>query len=96
MAKGYLAKSKSQAASIIEELRGRNNLFKSVGTVRNYQQSLTTCCEYFKVLKLGILPELTPKEAIKYLNLRTIEVGQSQLNMDRQAIQIMMQNVTIK
>ena len=96
MAKGHLAKSKSQAASIMKEIQGKNNIVKSVGTVRNYEQSLKTCCDYLKTFKLGSLRELTPKEAMKYLDLRKTEVGQSQLNMDRQAIQTMMQNVTKK
>lgn len=84
----------SQAASVIKEMQGNN--IKSVGTARNYEQALTRVAEYIKAEKLGSLREMTPQTAVSYLEQRGQEVGQKTLDMERQAIQSMMQNVTGK
>lgn len=84
----------SQAASVIKELQG--DTIKSVGTARNYEQALTRVAEYVKAEKLGSLREMTPQAAVNYLEIRGQEVGQKTLDMERQAIQCMMQNVTEK
>lgn len=94
MAKGFFAKSASQSASVMKELQG--DVIRSVGTVRNYEQALKTCCDYLKEFKLGGLRDLTPSVAQEYLNIRSLEVSQSTLNMDRGAIQCMMQHATNK
>lgn len=106
MAKGHFAKSESQAASVMKEIQGkltpeelalgktRDDKIESKGTVRDYEQALKTCCDYMKEFKLGALRDITPEQAKDYLNIRSTEVSQSTLNMDRQAIQFMMQHVT--
>ena len=83
-----------QAASVMKQLQG--DVLRSIGTVRNYEQSLTRVSEFLQQNKLGDLRSLTPEKAISYLELRGQEVGQKSLDMERQAIQCMMQNVTQK
>lgn len=94
MAKGHFAKSEKQAASVMKEMQGKGNAIESVGTVRNYEQALKTCCDYLKENRLGALRELTPEMAKSYLEIRASECSQSTIDMDRQAIQAMMQHVT--
>ncbi|WP_232428186.1 tyrosine-type recombinase/integrase [Photobacterium marinum] len=76
----------------MKEIQGK--VIKSVGTVRNYEQALKTCCDYMKEFKLGALRDITPEQAKTYLEIRATENSQSTINMDRQAIQTMMQHVT--
>lgn len=83
-----------QAASVMKGLQG--DTLQSVGTVRNYEQSLTRVSEFLQQNRLGDLRSLTPEKAISYLEIRGQEVGQKTLDMERQAIQSMMQNVTNK
>lgn len=72
-----------------------NKVLKSVGTVRNYEQALTQVAKYAKNNKVrGGLRGVTPAIASEYLELRSLEVGQKALDMDRQALQAMMQHVT--
>lgn len=92
MARGHFAKSEKQAASVMKELQG--NIIASVGTVRNYEQALKTCCDYLKEFKLGALREITPEKAYNYLTLRAEENSQKTVDMDRQALQAMMRHVT--
>ena len=92
MARGHFAKSEKQAASVMKELQG--SVLKSVGTIRNYEQALKTATDFLKEHKLGGLRDMTPEIACTYLSCRQEEVSQSTLNMDRQAIQCMMQHVT--
>lgn len=94
MARGHFAKSEKQAASVIKEMQGKGNVIESVGTARNYEQALKTCCDYMKEFKLGGLRNLTPSQANQYLEIRAQECSQRTLNMDRQAIQCMMQHVS--
>lgn len=94
MAKGHFAKSEKQAASVMKEMQGKGNVIESVGTARNYEQSLKTCCDYLKEFKLGSLREMTPEKANTYLELRAQECSQKTIDMDRQALQAMMQHVT--
>lgn len=68
----------------------------SVGTVRNYQQSLVRVAEWVKAQKLPGLQSLTPQQAIDYLEQRSEFVGQKTLDMERQAIQCMLKHVTKK
>ena len=92
MVNAIFAKSETQSASVMKQLQG--SVIKSVGTVRNYEQALKHCCDYLKEFKLGGLRDLTPAVAQEYLTSRSFEVAQSTLNMDRGAIQCMMQHVT--
>ena len=77
MARGHFAKSEAQAASVIKELQGKGNTIESVGTARNYEQALKTCCDYMKEFKLGGLRDLTAEQANKYLEIRAQEMSQS-------------------
>ena len=83
-----------QSASVMKEVQG--DILDSVGTVRNYEQALTRVAEYIISERLGHLREITPTSAINYLEQRGESVGQSTLNMERQAIQCMMHHVTNK
>ena len=84
--------AKRQAATVMKSLQGR--VIRSVGTVRNYEQALIRVTEYLKEYRLGALEEMTPQRAIDYLEHRSQEVGQKALDMERQAIQTMMQHLT--
>lgn len=87
---------KAQAASVIKEVQGKDNVIESVGTARNYEQALNRVAEYIQAEKLGSLREMTKEMAYTYLEIRGQDVGQKTLDMERQAIQCMMQNVTGK
>jgi integrase len=89
-----VAVAKTQAANIMKSLQG--NTIQSVGTVRNYEQALSTAAQYANgTLQCG-LRDITRQQAEQYLTDRAVEVGQKTLDMDRQALQIMMQNVSGK
>lgn len=89
-----VAVAKTQAANVMKSMQG--DTIKSVGTARNYEQALSTAAQYANsTLQCG-LREITPQQAEQYLADRAVEVGQKTLDMDRQAIQIMMQNVSGK
>ena len=77
-----------QAAGVIRRLQGSR--IKSVGTARNYEERLVQIAARLDVA----LTALTPKRAVAYLKGRATEVGQKTLDMERQAIQAMMVNVT--
>ena len=77
-----------QAAAIVKRLQGSR--IRSVGTARNYQERLAQIAARLDVA----LTALTPDQAVVYLNDRAAEVGQKTLDMERQAIQAMMVNVT--
>ena len=67
-------------------------LFRSV---RNYEQSLTRVAEWTRQERInGGLRAMTPALAVRYLEERGQDVGQKTLDMERQAVQCMMQNVT--
>mgnify|MGYP000524084800 CR=1 FL=1 len=83
-----------QAVSVMKNLQGSE--IKSVGTVRNYQNALTRIAEYMSTNKLGCLRSLEKNKAENYLQNRSSQVGQSQLNMERQVMQKMMSVVTGK
>ncbi len=92
---GKFASAARQAASVMKEVQGR--YIPSVGTVRNYEQALTAVAAYAKAARIaGGLRGMTQEQAMTYLEIRGQEVGQSTLNMERQAIQAMMQYVTGK
>ena len=77
-----------QAAGIVKRLQGGR--IRSVGTARNYQERLAQIAARIDVA----LTALTPERAVAYLNARAAEVGQKTLDMERQAIQTMMVDVT--
>lgn len=80
-----------QAAAVMKQLQG--TVIKSVGTVRNYEQALqnvaTGLARHGESLK-----DLTPERMASYLDSRANQVGQSALDMERQAVQAMMQHIT--
>lgn len=89
------ASAGKQSASVMKEMQG--HIIPSVGTVRNYEQALTSVAQYVKESRdIGDLRQLTPNQAHIYLEQRSEMVGQKTLDMERQAIQAMMLNVTGK
>lgn len=72
----------SQAEFAVRQLR-----LKSVRTERNYEQALKGCAEFLRENRMGTLRELTADKGLAYLAMRSQEVGQKTLDMDRQAIQ---------
>ena len=88
------ASAKKQAATVMKALQG--DVLKSVGTVRNYEQSLTQVAHYVKAQRIDGLLNLSPAQAITYLEQRGQAVGQKTLDMERQAIQVMMQHLSQK
>ncbi|MFU2326819.1 site-specific integrase [Pseudomonas sp. NFX98] len=89
------ASPKKQSASVIKKMQGRDNVISSVGTARNYQSALTRVAEWVQGARIPVgLRGLTPEQALHYLEQRAQQVGQSALNMERQAIQAMFQHVT--
>lgn len=77
----------------MKQLQGLH--LRSVGTVRNYEQALTRVCEWTQQEKIRDgLRAMTPEMAARYLEQRGQEVGQKTLDMERQAMQAMMQHVS--
>ena len=88
------AVAETQAANVMKQMQGKN--LSSVGTVRNYEERLSIVAQHANSeFKCG-LRDLTVEQAHQYLTDRAAEVGQKTLDMERQAIQSMMQNVTGK
>lgn len=73
----------------------QGTIVKSVGTVRNYEQALRNVATHLAYSQQN-LKDLTPDSAKIYLEHRAEQVGQKALDMERQAIQLMMQHVTHK
>ena len=73
----------------------QGTIVKSVGTVRNYEQALRNVATYMAYSQQN-LKDLTPDSAKIYLEHRAEQVGQKTLDMERQAIQLMLQHVTHK
>ncbi|TBN45903.1 site-specific integrase [Pseudomonas sp. BGI-2] len=86
------AKPATQAASVMKKLQGSH--IRSVGTVRNYEDRLKQVTKYLQENRLGSLRDMTPTRALDYLRQRAGVVGQKTLDMERQALQVMMQQVT--
>lgn len=83
----------TQAASVMKSVQGTE--IRSVGTVRNYEQALTRVAEWTQQQRLdGGLRGMTPELAVLYLEERGQAVGQKTLDMERQAMQCMLQHVT--
>ena len=83
----------SQAAHVMKSVQG--SVIRSVGTVRNYEQGLTRVAEWAQQHRIdGGLRGMTRDLAVRYLEERGQDVGQKTLDMERQAMQAMMQYVT--
>lgn len=89
---GKYAQPGKQAASVIKALQ-RSGAIRSLGTARGYTNALTRVAEFAKTERLS-LRDMTPEHARTYLEQRGEAVGQKQLDMERQAMQCMMQHVT--
>lgn len=86
--KDPLVVAKKQAANVMKTIQGKH--LESVGTVRNYEEALSRVAQYAnRELSIG-LRKITPEQAVQYLDIRSEEVGQKTLDMERQAIQAMM------
>ena len=81
-----------QVKSVMKVLQGR--VIKSVGTARNYEQVYRRIGRYLQNHRLGSLRSLSIPVAISYLEERSESVKQSTLNLERQAIQSLMTNVS--
>ncbi|MFD3351142.1 site-specific integrase [Alteromonas macleodii] len=84
------AKAETQAENVVKGLT-KARIIKSYGTARNYEQALRTVAKWTKENKVNGLQSLTPDVARYYLEHRAEAVGQKALDMERQAIQAMMQ-----
>ncbi len=85
----------AQAAKVMQKLQG--NTLRSIGTVRNYEAALTRVAEWTAKTRIsGGLTAITPTLAVQYLEQRGQDVGQKALDMERQAMQVMMQHVSGK
>ena len=83
-----------QAASVMKALQGHT--LPSVRTVANYEACLSLVAKYVQANRLGSLRDLTPDMALTWLEKRSLSVSQKTLDMERQAIQVMLQHVTRK
>lgn len=74
--------------------KGQDGRIHSLGTARTYEDSLTGVAVYIanqQVDTIGRgLASLTPEIALDYLEMRAEQVGQNQLDKDRQAIQVLL------
>ena len=94
MARFSVKTPEQQAFSVTKDFT-RNNILDSIRTVDNYRGALESVAKNMQQYGLGdSLRGLTPETANSYLNIRAEKVRQSQLNMERQAIQCMMHNIT--
>ncbi|MCD9524770.1 site-specific integrase [Photobacterium carnosum] len=88
------AVAEKQAANVIKQLQG--SVLKSIGTVRNYEERLTIVAKIVNQEINTSLRNITVEQAHQYLTDRGAEVGQKTLDMERQAIQCMMQHISKK
>ena len=93
---GHFAKPEKQAASVIKALQ-KSGAIQSLGTARGYTSALTNVARFAKEERIkGGLRGMTPDMAVEYLDQRGLEVGQKQLDMERQSLQSMMLHLTGK
>lgn len=88
------AVAEKQAANVMKQMQGKS--LSSVGTIRNYEERLTMVAKHANATFQCGLRALTVEQAHQYLADRATEVGQKTLDMERQAMQFMMQHVTGK
>lgn len=81
--------AESQAQFAVRKLQ-----LDSQGTERNYQQALKGFAEFLKErgFEKGLTKELTRETAELYLTVRSQEVGQKTLDLDRQALQAVLKD----
>lgn len=83
------AKAETQAKNVIKGLT-KTKRIKSLGTARNYMQSLKTVASWSKDIGINGIQAMSIEQARMYLDYRAEIVGQKALDMERQAIQAMM------
>jgi len=86
MSEHWRAKAETQASKVIHALNDAGAI-KAVGTFRNYKQALTQVAQALKDANMPSLNNLTPQIANDYLASRALEVKQSPLDLERQAMQ---------
>ncbi|WP_035477157.1 site-specific integrase [Aliagarivorans taiwanensis] len=87
-----ISNSAKHASGMMKQVQG--SLIQSVGTVRNYEQQVKQCAEYLKENQLGTLHQLTVEQANGYLRERAETASQSSVDMTRQALEVIMREVT--
>jgi integrase len=94
MARFSVKSPEQQALSVAKDFT-RSNALDSIRTIDNYRGALESVAKNMQQYGIGdSLRGMTPETANSYLEIRAEEVRQSQLNMERQAIQCMMHNVS--
>lgn len=69
------------------DLKGQKiDVITSVGTARNHQSALKICADWLLEAKGKHLQNIDEIEAAEYLTLRALTVGQSAVDLDRQAL----------
>ncbi|NSY35845.1 site-specific integrase [Pseudoalteromonas sp. JC28] len=84
------AKASTQAKNVIKGLTKAKHI-RSLGTARNYEQALKTVASWSKDIGINGIQSMSIEQARTYLDYRAEIVGQKALDMERQAIQAMMQ-----
>lgn len=82
-----MAKTSFRSVSTQTKIAVRSLDLKSQGTERNYQQALHGVAQFIQENRLGELRSLDKATAELYLEMRSQEVGQKTLDLDRQAMQ---------
>lgn len=88
----WFAKAETQGAKITSMLQ-KEGALPSSRTYENYRSVLTHIAGVFKENNQPSINQVTPEQATQYLVDRATEVGQSQLDMERQALQAVMQKI---
>ena len=91
MGEQWYAKAETQASKMVHALNDAGAI-KGAGSFRNYEQALTQIAKNFKENGLPSINNLTPELATQYLVDRATQVQQSTLNLERQAMQKVMQH----
>ncbi len=86
MSEHWFCSAEKQASRMIGKLQ-RAGEIDSVRSLSNFEERLTVIAQNLKDNKLPSLNNLTPERATQYLIDRAVEVKQSTLNMERQAMQ---------
>ena len=93
----FSVKSPEQQAHSIEKALQKSGAIDSVRTLSNYTERLEQVAKNMPNFGLkGEVRDLTPETATQYLEARSQDIGQKTLDMERQAIQSMLTNVTGK
>lgn len=96
MAKVSFRSAEKQAAHAVRQISAtgtsrhenmNDGKLHSIGTQRNYAQALKGLTAFIQENKMGDLKSLTAEIAVAYLEARGQEVGQKTLDLDRQAMQ---------